>query len=77
MKSKLATAIALVGLMHSSVLYALGMGDIKVSSAVNERLNAEIPLVHADGLDASQILVSLASKADFARAEIERDYFLS
>ena len=35
MKSKLATAIALVGLMHSSVLYALGLGDIKVSSAVN------------------------------------------
>ena len=77
MKSKLATAIALVGLMHSSVLYALGLGDIKVSSAVNERLNAEIALVNADGLDASQILVSLASKADFARAEIERDYFLS
>jgi len=77
MKSKLATAIALVGLMHSSVLYALGLGDIKVSSAVNERLNAEIPLVHADGLDASQILVSLASKADFARAEVERNYFLS
>jgi len=77
MKSKLATAIALVGLMHSSVLFALGLGDIKVSSAVNERLDAEIPLVNADGLDASQILVSLASKADFARAEVDRDYFLS
>jgi len=77
MKSKLATAIALVGLMHSSVLYALGLGDIKVSSAVNERLDAEILLVNADGLDASQILVSLASKADFARAEVDRTYFLS
>lgn len=77
MKSKLATAIALVGLMHSSVLFALGLGDIKVSSAVNERLDAEIPLVNAEGLDASQILVSLASKADFARAEVDRDYFLS
>ncbi len=77
MKSKLATAIALVGLMHSSVLYALGLGDIKVSSAVNERLDAEILLVNADGLDASQILVSLASKADFSRAEVDRTYFLS
>ena len=77
MKSKLATAIALVGLMHSSVLYALGLGDIKVSSAVNERLDAEILLVNADGLDASQILVSLASKADFASAEVDRTYFLS
>ena len=77
MKSKLATAIALVGLMQSSVVYALGLGEIQVSSAVNERLDAEIPLVNADGLDASQVLVSLASKADFARAGVDRDYFLS
>ena len=77
MKSKLATAIALVGLMQTSVLYALGLGDIRVSSAVNERLDAEIPLINADGLDASQVLVSLASKADFSRAGVDRNYFLS
>ena len=77
MKSKLATAIALVGLMQTSVLYALGLGDIRVSSAVNERLDAEIPLINANGLDASQVLVSLASKADFARAGVDRNYFLS
>ena len=77
MKSKLATAIALVGLMQSSVVYALGLGEIQVSSALNERLAAEIPLVNASDLDASQVLVSLASEADFARAGVDRDYFLS
>ena len=77
MKSKLATAIALVGLMQSSIVYALGLGEIQVSSALNERLAAEIPLVNASDLDASQVLVSLASEADFARAGVDRDYFLS
>lgn len=77
MKKKLAVAIALVGLMQSSVLHALGLGEIRVSSAVNERLDAEIPLVNAESFDASQILVSLASKADFARAGVDREYFLS
>ncbi|MDB2409748.1 hypothetical protein N9W57_03890 [Pseudomonadales bacterium] len=77
MKKKLAVAIALVGLMQSSVLHALGLGEIRVSSAVNERLDAEIPLVNAESFDASQILVSLASKADFSRAGVDREYFLS
>lgn len=77
MNTKLATAIALVGLMQSSAVFALGLGEIQVASAVNERLDAAIPLVNSKGLDASQILVTLASKADFARAGVDRDYFLT
>lgn len=77
MNTKLATAIALVGLMQSSAVFALGLGEIQIASAVNERLDAAIPLVNAKGLDASQILVTLASKADFARAGVDRDYFLT
>lgn len=77
MKMKLASAIALAGLMQSSTLLALGLGDIDVSSAINERLDAEIPLTNTRGLDGSQILVALASKAEFARAGVDRDYFLT
>lgn len=77
MKTKLATAIAFIGLMQSSAIMALGLGDIQVSSAVNERLDAQIPLVNTSGLDASQILVTLASKSEFARAGVDRDYFLT
>lgn len=77
MKTKLASAIALIGLVQSSAIMALGLGNIEVSSAVNERLDASIPLVNTRGLDDSQILVTLASKADFARAGVDRDYFLT
>ena len=58
MKTKLASAIALIGLVQSSAIMALGLGNIEVSSAVNERLDASIPLVNTRGLDDSQILNS-------------------
>lgn len=77
MKTKLARAILLAGALHSSMGLGLGLGDIKIDSGINERLDAEILLSKSKGLDASQVLVSLASKADFDRAGIERDYFLN
>ncbi len=77
MKSKLAIAVALASALHTSAAFSLGLGDIDVESNVNERLEAQIPLTNAGRLDASQILVSLASGADFARAGVARDYFLT
>ena len=77
MKTKLATAIMLVGALHVNLASALGLGEIGVDSALNERFAAEIPLVNARSLDPSQIIVSLASASDFARADVERPYFLN
>ena len=77
MKTKLATAIMLVGALHVNLASALGLGEIDVDSALNERFTAEIPLVNARSLDPSQIIVSLASASDFARADVERPYFLN
>ena len=77
MKTKLATAIMLVGALHANLASALGLGEIDVDSALNERFVAEIPLVNARSLDPSQIIVSLASASDFSRADVERPYFLN
>lgn len=51
---------------------ALGFGNIKVSSALNERMDAEIDLLGASEADIKDLKVSLASHNAFLRAGIER-----
>lgn len=58
-------------------VYALGMGKIKVYSYLDEPLVAEIELIGTDGLDPYQLIVKLASAQDFARAGMERPFFLN
>ncbi|NND38045.1 MAG: FimV family protein [Pseudomonadales bacterium] len=77
MKTKLATAILLAGMLHAGNASALGLGDIDVASQLNQHFDAEIPFVNVAGLDSSQIIVNLASAADFQRADVERPYFLN
>lgn len=79
MSNKLFAAIALTGALSFSQhgAHALGLGEIDVDSRLNEPLLASIPLIESRTLDASQILVNLASNADFQRANIEKPYFLS
>jgi len=51
---------------------ALGFGNIKVHSALNERMGAEIDLIGATEADIKDLKVSLASHNAFLRAGIER-----
>ena len=50
---------------------AFTLGDIRLESALNEPLVANIQLLELDGLDESQILVDLGSEADFDRVDVE------
>jgi pilus assembly protein FimV len=56
---------------------ALGIGDIRLHSALNQSLNAEIPLVTSGGEELADVHVTLAPPEAFARAGIERHYSLS
>lgn len=56
---------------------ALGFGDIKLYSYLNEPLDAEIELVGADDMDPSLLVASLASAEDFKRADMLRPYYLT
>jgi len=56
---------------------ALGIGDIKLRSALNQSLNAEIPLVLSGGDSLADVKIALASPDAFAKAGLERPFFLT
>jgi len=55
----------------------LGLGEIEVSSALNQKLDAKIALLSATPEDAEQLIVKLAPAAEFSRAGIDRPYLLN
>lgn len=72
--------IALSSLAGSIVLsdaHAIGLGDIKLRTTLNEPLRADIQLVQVKDLSESEILVNLAPKEDFDRAGVDRDFLLT
>jgi pilus assembly protein FimV len=77
MVRKLSLAIALaLGLTPISAS-ALGLGDIKAKSSLNQQFNADIELLSVSTEEISDIKVILASEEVFAKAGLNRPYFLS
>ena len=68
---------ALAGGIASVDSYALGLGDVKLHTALNQPLVAEIELMQVEDLTRTEILSNLASKSDFARAGVERPQVLN
>src|SRR5579862_4403354 len=60
-----------------SAVEALGLGEIHVSSALNETLAAEVDIVGATSEDMTSITASLADRGTFQRFGIDRPGFLS
>lgn len=74
---KFATTLAVVSAITPAGVNALGLGEIKLHSALNQKLLAEIPILAASGEDVSQIRVNVASAAAFAKAGLTRPYYLA
>lgn len=70
-------ALAVSTLGWSAWAAALGLGEITLHSALNQPLNAEIQLLETNGLNADDIVVRLAPPEAFAKADIERVFFLN
>ncbi len=70
-----AALLLAVCLPHQAL--ALGLGDIELDSHLNERFSASIPLYDAEGLQATEVIVSLATREDFERVGVERFFFLT
>ncbi len=68
-------SLALVILLCSEV-WALGLGEIKLSSALNEPLRAEIELLSATAGELDGLRISLASSETFDRYGLDRPVFL-
>lgn len=76
-RNTLAIGVALCSLVWTGMAAALGMGEIRLHSALNQPLNAEIQLIETAGLDPDDIVVKLASPEAFSKAGIERVFFLN
>lgn len=57
-------------------VWAIGLGDINLDSALNEPLRAEISLLSASPDELTDLTVALASAETFARYGIDRPFFL-
>jgi len=81
MKSKnrkhAASVLLAAAVAQASLVQALGLGDITLNSTLDQPFAAEIRLRGVGDLSPAQILVRLASDADFERAGVERLQFLS
>ena len=73
----LTLAIASASMLHSAIAAALGLGDITLHSALGQPFNADIELIEAGGLTPEEIVVTLASTEAFAKAGVERVFFLN
>ena len=55
----------------------IGIGDMTVTSYINQPLQANIAVLQPDGLLESEVIASLASPDDFDRMGLERHYSLN
>ena len=73
----LTKTLALISLLAPVSGYPLGIGDIKLHSALNQNLDAEISLVTSTGDKVSDIKVNLAPPDKFDEAGVPWSSFLS
>lgn len=63
--------------MAPGVVHALGLGNLRVNSALNESLNAEIDFTSISKRELKSLNVGLASRADFDGAGVEKLPYLA
>ena len=74
---KLAFILALSLIVFPGLASALGLGNIEISSALNEPLRARIALLSLQSGDAESMFVSIGSTEQFQRAGLDRPFVLS
>lgn len=77
MVRKLRGVLVTLGVVYSGVVGALGLGELTLDSYLNEPFKANIELLNVGNLGDDQVRVQLASRADFQRAGVEREYILT
>ena len=74
---KLLGAVIAATLFIPTSGFTLGLGEIEVNSALNQKLSADIELLSTTPDDSENIIVKLASRKDFTRAGLDRPYALN
>lgn len=71
-KTAARTLLGLILVWHAPLLFALGLGQMRVQSALDQPMRAEIELTGVQEPDLRSLEVTLASKAEFAKAGVTR-----
>ena len=74
---RLIPVMAMLVMLIPAASYALGLGNIKMNSALNQPLNAEIELFSVQRGDLTNLVVKLGSEEDFQRVGADRAFFLT
>ncbi len=77
MKRAVRSVLVMSALMSPAASFALGLGEIRLNSALNEPFDAEIELVAATPEDLAALRASLASNDTFSRYGLDRPAYLS
>jgi len=77
MKTAVRRVLLMSALMSPAAAMALGLGEIRMNSALNQPFDAEIELVAATPEDLAALRASLASNETFARYGLDRPSYLS
>ena len=77
MKTAVRRVLLMSALMAPGALYALGLGEIKLNSALNQPFDAEIELVSATQEDLGALRAALASNDTFTRYGLDRPAYLA
>ena len=76
MSRRLSRISLVLVILLSSKVWALGLGDIRMNSALNEPLNARIELLSASPEELEGLTIALASAETFERYGIDRPFYL-
>ncbi|HEY6131030.1 MAG TPA: FimV/HubP family polar landmark protein, partial [Halioglobus sp.] len=66
-----------MGCLHAGSSWALGLGEIKLESFLNEPLKASVDLLNMGSVHEDQVRIRLASSDDFDKQGVDRAYFLT
>ena len=77
MSRRLAAAWVMLLLLFAGRVWALGLGDIRLESALGEPLRAEIEVISASPGELESLFVQLATAETFERYGLDRPGFLS
>jgi pilus assembly protein FimV len=77
MRTAVRRVLLLSALMSPGAIFALGLGEIRLNSALNQPFDADIELVSATQEDLGALRASLASGETFTRYGLDRPAYLS
>ncbi|MDZ7781838.1 MAG: FimV/HubP family polar landmark protein [Halioglobus sp.] len=77
MGRKFAAVVFSLGCLQASTALALGLGEFKLESYLNEPLQGSVDLLNMGSLHQDEIKIRLGTREDFERLGLDRPFFLT